>query len=302
MAIPAPGAEGDTLEGVVPTGGGRGEENDVTARSRKTFEQLVTLPDLAIPLVESALLLACEEYPQLVLTPYLEFLDRVAARTHEVLPSQRNPEGMIRAINAVLFNEFGFSGSTADYYDARSSFLNEVIDRRQGIPIALSAIYIAVADRLEFPIEGVGVPGHFIVRHRSRDLEVFVDPFNRGQLLTSAEVVELAERTDQGTEPRSWLKRSTNRQILLRMLNNLRMIYLRAHAFDKAVSMTDLMLITEPASTDLYRQRGILRLQLGQLEGAARDLRCYLESRSGEHTAETLDSASRLRRIQAMLN
>lgn len=275
----------------------------MTTRSRQTYEQLVTLPDLAIPLAEAALLVACEEYPQLSLKPYLDFLDQAADRARSLIPGEGTPETTIEALNEVLFGEYKFSGNSSDYYDARNSFLNAVIDRRTGIPIALSAVYIAVAARLDFAIEGVGVPGHFVVRHSAPDEDIFLDPFNAGSRLTRDDLLALAEQagsTDAGAA--NWLRRATNRQILTRMLNNLRMIYLKGHAFDKALSMMDLMLITEPALTELYYQRGMLRLQLRQYEGAARDLRRYLDSQSGEETRAARESAERLRTIKAMLN
>ena len=275
----------------------------MTRRSRKTFEQLVTLPDLAIPLAEAALLVACEEYPQLSLTPYLEFLDQAAERARSMIPVGRAPETTITAINEVLFGEYGFSGNTSDYYDARNSFLNAVIERRTGIPIALSAIYIAVAARLDFEVEGIGVPGHFVVRYRSPDEDIFLDPFNGGARLTREDLTALAHQAGSSVvNAESWLRRATNRQILTRMLNNLRTIYLKGHAFDKALSMMDLMLITEPELGELYRQRGMLRLQLRQFEGAARDLRRYLETQSGEDSPQTQELAEHLATIKAMLN
>jgi len=275
----------------------------VTTRSRQTFEQIVTLPDLAIPLAEAALLLACEEYPHLSLRPYLEFLDRIAVRVREIAGRQPGREGTIDGLNRVLYGEYGFSGNTTDYYDARNSFLNEVIERRKGIPITLSALYISVAHRLDFPMEGVGLPGHFIVRHRSEGEDIFLDPFNNGARLTRETLGELARsalgpRAD--VEPR--LARSTNRQILARMLNNLRMIYLKARLFDKALSMMDLMLITDPEAIDLYRQRGLLGLQMRRFDRAARDLRHYVRHHGNEDEPGFRDSVKALARIQAMLN
>lgn len=275
----------------------------MTARSRQTFEQVVTLPDLAIPLAEAALLLACEEYPYLSLPPYLEFLDEAASRVRALAGTSANREDTINALNSVLFGEYGFAGNTSNYYDARNSFLNEVIERRQGIPITLSALYIAVAERVGFPIDGIGLPGHFLVRHRWDSGEIFLDPFNAGRMLKRSELRSLAAdvvSSDADIEP--WLARATNRQILSRMLNNLKLIYVRGRAFDKALSMMDLMLITDPDVQELYLQRGLVRLQMRQFESAARDLRHYVRHQKDPEAPGLEDAMRALARIRAVLN
>src|SRR5919198_456539 len=157
---------------------------EVSTRSRKTFQQLVTLPDSAIPLAEAARILACEEYPQLEIRPYLDQLDHMAAVAQQTLDAGDSPVDRVEKINAVLFESFGFRGATEDYYDPRNSFFNDVLDRRVGIPITLSAVYMEVSRRLNFPIVGVGMPGHFIVKYSDRSEEFFLDPFNRGEILT----------------------------------------------------------------------------------------------------------------------
>lgn len=277
----------------------------VTIRSRQTFEQIVTLPDLAIPLAEAALLMACEEYPQLTLQPYLDFLDQAAGRVRDRLPVRPGPEETIDGLNQVIFSEYGFSGNSHDYYDPRNSFLNDVIERRRGIPITLSAVYMAVAARLEFRIDGIGIPGHFVVRHRWAGGEVFLDPFNGGERLNRADVRALARSHlgDEGgdADVDRWLQRTTHRQILARMLNNLRMIYLRGEEIDKALSMTDLMVITDPQAIDLYRQRGLLRAGMRQFRGAAADLRHYLDQRVADDSRRE-EAVRALARIRSMLN
>ncbi len=156
----------------------------MSARSRQTFQQLVTLPDSAIPLAEAALLMACEEYPQLEISPYLDQLDRMAQMAQKSLRAEDTPVQTVEKINAVLFETLGFRGNTEDYYDPRNSFFNDVIDRRVGIPITLSTVYMEVSRRLQFPISGVGMPGHFVVKFNNRSEEFFMDPFNRGMILS----------------------------------------------------------------------------------------------------------------------
>jgi len=130
----------------------------VSVRSRKTFQQLVTLPDAAIPLAEAALIMACEEYPQLELSPYLDMLDHIANSVQSKQSSSDTAVETVEKINTVLFDTYGFRGNTEDYYDPRNSFFNDVLDRRMGIPITLSTVYIEVSRRLNFPIAGVGMP------------------------------------------------------------------------------------------------------------------------------------------------
>src|SRR5215469_16388866 len=148
----------------------------MSTRSRRTFQELVTLPDGAIPLAEAALLMACEEYPQLQISPYLDQLDEIAAEAKRKIAGRDSPAEVVANINDVLFEEFGFRGNKDNYYDPRNSFFNDVMDRRLGIPITLSTVYLEVARRLDFPMVGVGLPGHFVVKYADPQQEFFLDP------------------------------------------------------------------------------------------------------------------------------
>src|SRR5256712_14086409 len=128
--------------------------------------------------------MASEEYPQLEISPYLDKLDHMAEMAQELLRTADSPVQTVSKINAILFETSGFRGATEDYYDPRNSFFNDVLDRRVGIPITLSAVYMEVSRRLNFPIVGVGMPGHFIVKYSDRREEFFLDPFKRGEILT----------------------------------------------------------------------------------------------------------------------
>src|SRR5262245_56639895 len=156
----------------------------MSTRSRRTFQQLVTLPDPAIPLAEAALLMACEEDPQLEISPYLDQLDEIADTVKQQVSEGTDPLNITASINNVLFEQFGFRGNSDDYYDPRNSFFNDVLDRRLGIPITLSLVYLEVARRLNFPMFGVGMPGHFIVKYAARNEEILIDPFHKGMVLT----------------------------------------------------------------------------------------------------------------------
>jgi regulator of sirC expression with transglutaminase-like and TPR domain len=276
----------------------------MTTRSRETFRELVTLPDLGVPLAEAALLMACEEYPQLSLTPYLDQLDKMSGCVQLQTSPEASPMEIIEAINQVLFVDYGFQGNSKSYYDPRNSFLNEVIERRTGIPITLSAIYIEVARRFGFRIDGVGVPGHFLVKHTSPTEEIFVDPYNSGSILTRKDCQQLLLQTnaDRTLSDDYLLRRVTNRQIVMRILANLKAIYLNAQTFDKAVSILDLMLLTRPDAFDLYRERGLLQLQLHKFDAAARDLTRYLqhspESAAHSNVKRYLKDISRIRAMR----
>jgi regulator of sirC expression with transglutaminase-like and TPR domain len=277
----------------------------VSARSRRTFQQLVTLPDNAIPLAEAALLVACEEYPQLELSPYLDQLDDIARIANRDIRPDDTPHETVAKINVVLYETFGFRGNSADFYDPRNSFLNDVLDRRVGIPITLAAVYLEVSRRLNFPIAGVGLPGHFMVKYADREQEFFLDVFNKGEILSREECQKRIE--DQTGEPielsERFLARMTNGKILLRMLNNLKQIYLKAQAFDKGLAIVDMMIMVEPEESEQYRDRGLLRLQLRQFEGAKKDFDHYLRLVPEPADKDMVqDRLKELKRIRAMMN
>ena len=277
----------------------------MTTRSRETYKELITLPDLGIPLAEAALLIACEEYPHLSMGPYLDELDRMADRVDRITAADSSPMNTIAAINQVLFVDYGFSGNAGNYYDPRNSFLNDVIERRTGIPITLSTIYMEVARRIGFDIDGVGVPGHFLVKYVSRTDEILIDPYNQGSILTRNDCRGLLPpgqaETAQSVE--RWLRRVANRHILTRMLANLKAIYLQARTFDRALLMLNLMILTEPDAPALYKERGLLRLQLRQFRGAAADLRWYLNHSPDSQDNSNIESYLRdVNRIRAMMN
>ena len=277
----------------------------MSVRSRKTFQQLVDLPDAAVPLAEAALIMACEEYPQLELTPYLDMLDRIAGVAQEQIRSSDGAKEIVRKINSVLFESFGFRGNTEDYYDPRNSFFNDVLDRRMGIPITLSTLYIEVARRLNFPIAGVGMPGHFIVKYFTPREEFFIDPYNRGEILTRDDCRDrLHERYGVALEfSDRMLGRVTPKQILWRMLNNLKDIYLKGHASDKCLSIVDMMLMIDSEDLIQFRDRGLLRLQLRQFEGAGKDLQHYLQHAPHAQDREEIENhVKELKRIRALMN
>jgi regulator of sirC expression with transglutaminase-like and TPR domain len=277
----------------------------VSVRSRKTFQQLITLPDPAIPLAEAALMIACEEYPQLELSPYLDELDHMAVAATERRRSGGSPLATVENINRVLFETYGFRGNTQDYYDPRNSFFNDVLDRRVGIPITLSAVYIEVARRLNCPISGVGMPGHFLVKYSSRGEEFFIDPYNRGEILSHEDCKDrLKALYGESFEfDERFLGRTTNRQILLRMLRNLKDIYVKGHVAERCLSIVDMMLLADSEDVSQFRDRGLLRMQLRQFPGAVGDFRHYLQHAPNAADREEIENhLKELTRIRAMMN
>jgi regulator of sirC expression with transglutaminase-like and TPR domain len=277
----------------------------MSIRSRQTFQQLVTLPDGAIPLAEAALLMACEEYPQLTIEPYLDQLDAIASEVKSLLRQNDAPMDIAAKISGVLFGEMGFRGNTEDYYDPRNSFFNDVLERRIGIPITLSTVYLEIARRLPFPVSGVGMPGHFLVKYSDRTQEFFLDPFNRGEILSHQDCEEKLKQLygDSLQFSEELLDAVTHRQILARMLNNLKSIYLKGQTYDKGLAIVDMMMLVDPNDAGQYRDRGLLRLRLRQFEKAARDLEHYIKVAPGaSDRADVEEHLHKLKRIQAMMN
>ena len=277
----------------------------MSTRSRRTFQELVTLPDGAVPLAEAALLMACEEYPQLEISPYLDRLDHIADLVRPKLYSGISALDTIETLNEVLFGIEGFRGNTENYNDPRNSFFNDVLERRVGIPITLSAVYLEVARRISFPIFGVGMPGHFLVKYGDRTQEFFLDPFNGGQILTREDCgrrfadmfgndQEFSERMLDVVSPR---------QMLFRMLNNLKTIYLKTHTYEKSLAMVDMMLLADPDAMEQYRDRGIIKVQLRRFDAAVRDFEHYVKGApQSKDRPQVEEHLKELRRIQAMMN
>jgi regulator of sirC expression with transglutaminase-like and TPR domain len=277
----------------------------MSARSRKTFQQLVTLPDGAIPLAEAALLMACEEYPQLEIRPYIESLDAMAETVRREIRGRDGPIETIGRINDVLFGVLGFRGNTERYFDPRNSFFNDVLDRRMGIPITLGTLYMEIGRRLEIPIVGIGMPGHFLVKYADRNSEFFLDPFNAGGILSrEACLGRLKEFFGGAVEFQDrLLARVTHKEILRRMLNNLKAIYFKAQSFGRGLAMVEMLLMISPDDAEQYRDRGLVHLRRREFHGASKDLRRYLEMAPNAPDRREIEEHCRAtRRYQALMN
>ncbi|WP_041237747.1 SirB1 family protein [Gloeothece citriformis] len=242
------------------------------------FYHEVTQPDHQINLAKACLLIASQEYPTLDLEEYLNALDTMGQEIEERLPASSYPLKIIQTINDYLFKDLGFKGNTTDYYDPRNSFLNDVIDRRIGIPITLSVVYLELAKRLNFPMVGIGMPGHFMIRPDFEEAGIFVDVFNRGEILFEQDCEQRLQQVYQQPvklEPH-FLDAVTNQQILGRILTNLKYIYLNRQEFSKTLKTIEQILLIFPNHPLELRDKGLIYYQLGQWEKASQDLKIYL--------------------------
>jgi regulator of sirC expression with transglutaminase-like and TPR domain len=241
------------------------------------FYREVSQPE--IDLTKASLYFAQAEYTDVRPQEYLKVLDTIAAEIEVQLPAERYPLKVIQTINRHLFDTLGFRGNKNNYYDPDNSFLHRVLERRLGIPISLSVVYLAIAKRLNFPMQGVGLPGHFLIRPEFENAEIFVDPFNRGEILFEADCQQRLTETYQHKFQldRNWLAPVDNKQILARMLNNLKFIYLHRQEIDKALSTMSAILQLEPEKTAEIRDRGLLYYQLNRWSEAILDLEYYLK-------------------------
>lgn len=252
----------------------------------------------AAELDAAALEMAEIERPGLDPAPYLQALDRMAAELATRLGRTANGPKFLRVANHYLFEELQFRGNESDYYDPRNSCLDSVLDRKLGIPITLSVVYLEVARRVGQPMAGIGLPGHFIVQYDDGEYSTFVDPFHAGKPLTEEDCRILAREVgvDISAEP-STLRPVSNRYILVRMLNNLRSAYFRSKQYGKAVRALDLLVDAFPANGEYYKARGVARLHLREFGAAKADLEKYLkctpEAEDKEEVKKQLESIHR---------
>ena len=247
-------------------------------KARQSFSELAALDEEAFPLDRAALVLATEEYPEIDIPAYLRQLDTFAAGAEVLIGVDRSPVNMIEGLNQILFVQEGLRGNTEDYYDPRNSFLNEVLDRKLGIPISLSVIYMEVARRISFRINGVGFPGHFLVKHSTGDRDIILDPFNRGRILTLNECQELLDKVHNSsvTMNPSLLQPMGKRSIITRMLFNLKGIYTQKEQYQRALAVIDKILLLNPLTPSELRDRGLIYMQTSLFAKALADLEWYL--------------------------
>jgi regulator of sirC expression with transglutaminase-like and TPR domain len=243
-------------------------------------------PAAPLDLAELALGLAADHYPGLDVDAYLSELAGMAHEAKRYLGG--NLEARARGLCRYLFHDCGFRGNIQDYYDPRNSFLNEVLDRRTGLPITLSAVAIAVGGRAGLEVAGVGLPGHFVVKAVAGGEEVLFDPFHGGRLLTRADcevLVEQATGTPFRATPDAFQPVPAG-AFVQRMLNNLKGAYLRLGEFPKAVRVIERLQRLDPSDVVQQRDLGVSLMRAGQVGRAINALSAYLGARPEAGDAE----------------
>ncbi|MCI0460071.1 MAG: tetratricopeptide repeat protein [Gemmataceae bacterium] len=250
--------------------------------------QLAQDPTAPLDVAELALQLARDEYPDVDVEAYL---CELAGMAHEARPLLRGSlETRVKGLCRYLFHEMGFRGNVQEYYDPRNSYLSQVLDRRTGIPITLSVVALAVGTRAGLPIVGVGLPGHFVVKAVAEGREVLFDPFHGGRLLTPTDCEHLVHQVTglAFAADRTTLTAVPVGQILMRMLNNLKAVYLGQKDFVRAVRVIERLRQLDPADALQRRDLGISLLHADQPGRAINHLQAYLAARPDDAEAETV--------------
>ncbi len=264
------------------------------ARAAQEWRRIARMRDEDVSLAEGALWIAASEYPGLAIDDYLARLHDMAARLRGRLRADVATAEKLLALNHYLFDELGFSGNSDDFYDPRNSFLNEVIERRTGIPITLGVIYIEIGRRIGLGLHGVSFPGHFLVKCALRDGMVVLDPYSRGLSLGTD---ELQQRLRTAGSPDDvddailghLLGAATNKEVLGRMLRNLKAIYVDRGDWLRALSASERVIALQPDDAgEEYRDRGSIYLQLECIRAALGDFNTYLRQRPGAADADAV--------------
>jgi regulator of sirC expression with transglutaminase-like and TPR domain len=254
------------------------------------FRQAADRPEELIDLGRAALTIALPEYPELDCLNYLRRIDRLAVEVSERCGNDADAFRLIAALNLVLFSQQGFHGNRDAYYEADNSFLHRVIERKTGIPISLSVLYIEVARRLGLSVSGVGFPGHFLVKTTIDDNEIVIDPFNGGKIKSPKDLDQMLRDMYGGKVGlrAEFLSPVSKKQILQRMLANLKSIYAKANEWVKTLGVLDRLLILDPGSADDTRDRGVIYSRLECFHQAKEDFERYLRLAPGAKDAAVI--------------
>ena len=252
---------------------------------RGLFAQELQLPDAALGLDRAALYLAGEACPALEPQRYLDQLDTLAAQVRDQAGTTTEPEALVRELHHHLFDRLGFTGNPSDYYNPDNSYLHRVLETRAGIPIALSVVYLEVARRLGVACRGVGLPGHFVVNVEA--LGLYLDPFRGGLLLSAGDCRRLVRDMFGPGVPwqDEFLAPYTKRDIIFRMLTNLKQIFLGSREYRRAVTVLEQMALVNPDAPALYKELGWCHLRLEQPRLALQCLERYLELAAADEDA-----------------
>ncbi|HEY2919367.1 MAG TPA: tetratricopeptide repeat protein [Candidatus Binatia bacterium] len=247
----------------------------------REFRQAVDRSEEKIELGRAALTIALIDYPNLDIPDYLDRMDRLAMEVTGRSGPEADIYRSIAAVNYVLFRQYGFHGNRDDYFDPKNSFLNEVIERKTGIPITLSVLYMEVAQRVGLMLDGVGFPGHFLVKCVGDGEAIVIDPFNGGEIKSREDIDKMLFDLYGGKVVfhSDFLAPSTKKDILKRMLTNLKAIYINRNDLVRSLSVLDRLVILDPTSAVDTRDRGVVYLRLECYAQARDDFETYLRLR-----------------------
>lgn len=274
----------------------------------KRWKEIVAGPEEEIDLAEAALVIAALEYPKLDVAAELARIAGWAETLKGRLRRDIGPADALLALNRYLFDELGFAGNAADYYDPRNSYLNEVLERRLGIPITLSLLTIEVGRRVGLALHGVSFPGHFLVKCSVRDGVVVLDPYARGASLSLDDLQQRLGALRGGASPppesvQHMLAAAGKKEILARLLRNLKGIYLDRQDLVRALAAADRVIDLAPRAADEYRERAAIYLELECFRAALSDFRDYLMLKPGAEDAGSVQRrVVELQRIAGRLN
>ena len=242
------------------------------------LKELSRMNPETMPLEEIALLVARERYPELCLQSYRNRLDEFGRNARHRIGGVVGGRAIAKGLSHYLFHEEGFRPNRHDYYDPSNSYFNDVLDQRTGIPISLSVLYVAVAKRLQLPVAGVAFPGHFLVQYHEPGDTFYIDTFNYGSLLSAESCQQrLREQYGESLPYRSeFLEPATHREILIRMLTNLKMCYMLRKKFDVILTILNQILLFTAEGADELKERGLIYFHLECFNAALNDLESYL--------------------------
>jgi len=264
-----------------------------TSRDLPDWNALATYGDDELPLLDTALLIARDEYPHLDAAGYEATLQSYANDLKPRLSADGDLPATLTTINRYLFDEIGFAGNNHQYDDPRNSYLNEVFDRKLGIPISLAVVQIELMRRLGLPLDGISFPGHFLVRLPVDDGILVMDPYNKGRPVSAEELRERASPHLGGHAPDDVqlieiLAPATHRMILARMLRNLNGLYLESADWERVARTADRLVKISPEASEAWRDRGMAYRELGYSKGAREDLTRYLQMQPGANDEEAV--------------
>lgn len=265
---------------------------------RRLLAEQISSSEAEMDLARAALLVAKEEYPQLSVDLYLARLDQVAEEVKDRLSNETAPLLILDELIRTLYGRRKFSGNRQAYYDPRNSFLNDVLDRGVGIPLTLGMVLLETGWRLGLPLEGVNFPGHFLVRYTGDEVRLLIDPFDEGKIRFEDEAQQLLDQGYGGMVSMrdQFLRVATKRDMLIRLLTNLKGIYVKIGDDRRALAVVERLLMIRPTAPLQSRSRGLLLARLGRHEEAADQLEAYLRvSPSAEDKHHVLEMVRQLR-------